>query len=196
MGWVKASALGVGDCNFTHDVTQPPTTVFCRHHPSTSLYLSVVFCFRTSSIRVSTLTMENSLSLFPVVSLSYFLVFCSFSFSVSPPRYAFPCFLPSISLTDNVVLTLTQRLGILPASSWNRNRACSDNHRLIVRCWLEFSVESATLIAAGCEPEENRRYEGLGNTREIHRRSSRGDVRDSVYRWVIVWNINASIKIY
>lgn len=44
MGWVKASALGVGDCNFTHDVTHVPLPRFLPPLYVTSL-LRMYFAF-------------------------------------------------------------------------------------------------------------------------------------------------------
>lgn len=46
MGWVKASALGVGDCNFTHDVTHVPLPPLFSTTPLRHIASPYVFCLR------------------------------------------------------------------------------------------------------------------------------------------------------
>lgn len=81
MGWVKASALGVGDCNFTHDVTHVPLPRFLPPLYVTSL-LRMYFAF--VQYIYSTQSMENLLfSLSPFLSLFFSLGL----FSLSSPRF-------------------------------------------------------------------------------------------------------------
>lgn len=66
-------------------------------------------------------------------------------------------------------LYLQLYLNFLPASSWNRNRFCSDNHQLIVQYWLKFSIERA--------------LKRIRHTREIHCLSfETNDIRNVGYR--------------
>lgn len=123
MGWVKASVLGVGDCNFTHDVTHVPLPPLFSTTPLRHIASPYVFCLRTSSISI----LRNLWKIFCSLSLLFSLYSSHLASSLC--RLLVSC---SLNLIDSTPLFLSLRLSFLmPAflRCWNRNHTCS--HRLI-----------------------------------------------------------------
>lgn len=125
MGWVKASALGVGDCNFTHDVTRVPLPP--RFLPSLYHVASLLRCILPSYVQHTYIYSPQSVEnpLFPLFILLTWLLRFSFLAPSASQQTA--------RLLLSLRISFLREISIIP----------------VINDWLGFSVEFGDIDRPG-----------------------------------------------
>lgn len=127
MGWVKASALRVGDCNFTHDVTHVPLPPLFSTTPLRHIASPYVFCLPAYAYLFYTIYGKSS-----VLSFSLFILLTwPLCFLLSSPRFLLYQF-----NRQHSARLLSLRLRFLTPVFLHGTAIIP-----VVTDWLEFSVE-------------------------------------------------------